>query len=217
MARTALSTAHLVGTLTGAAAMPLVGRALGTYGVRRTMAVVGVVFGAFLLGLSFVTGIVGVTAGFVGIRMAGHGALGLTATTATALWSSRRRGVAVGTVSAAGAAGISLAPLLLERLVAEHGWRAVRAGESVLVRLTVVPLELLVVHDRPGELGQVRTASDGPASLVRRPGAPPARRPCARRGSGCHRSGVGQRDAQHRGGLPPDQHGTSGTSHTGDR
>lgn len=65
MSRTALSTAYLVGTLTGAAAMPLVGRALDTYGVRGTMAAVGVVFGAFLLGLSFVTGIVGVTAGFV--------------------------------------------------------------------------------------------------------------------------------------------------------
>lgn len=165
LSRTVLSTAYLVGTLTGAAAMPLVGRALDTYGVRRTMAAIGLVFGAFLLGLSFVTGIVGVTAGFVGIRMAGQGALGLTATTATALWFSRRRGVAVGAVSAAGAAGISLAPLLLERLVSAYGWRTVWAGEGVLVWLTVVPLALLVMRDRPEQLGQV---PDG----VRRPGVP---------------------------------------------
>ena len=163
MSRTALSTAYLIGTLTGAAAMPVVGRALDTFGVRRTMAAVGLVFGAFLLGLSFVTGIVGVTAGFVGIRMAGQGALGLTATTATALWFTRRRGIAVGAVSAAGAAGISLAPLLLERLVSTWGWRAVWAGEGVFIWLTVVPLALLVMRDRPQQLGQV---ADG----VRRPG-----------------------------------------------
>jgi MFS family permease len=154
LSRTALSTAYLIGTLTGAAAMPLIGRALDRFGVRRTMAVVGAVFGAFLIGLSAVTGIVGVTAGFVGIRMAGQGALGLTATTATALWFTRRRGVAVGVVSAVGAAGISLAPVLLERLVSAYGWRAVWAGEGVLVWLTVIPLALLVMKDRPEQLGQ---------------------------------------------------------------
>jgi MFS family permease len=154
LSRTALSTAYLVGTLTGAAAMPLVGRALDRFGVRRTMAFVGALFGAFLIGLSTVTGIVGVTAGFVGIRMAGQGALGLTATTATALWFTRRRGVAVGVVSAIGAAGISLAPVLLERLVAVYGWRAVWAGEGVLIWLTVIPLALLVMKDRPDNLGQ---------------------------------------------------------------
>jgi MFS family permease len=155
ISRTALSTAYLIGTLTGALAMPLVGRALDQYGVRRTMAVIGAVFGAFLLGLSTVTGIVGLTAGFVGIRMAGQGALGLTATTATALWFTRRRGTAVGIVSAVGAAGISLAPVLLERLVAGYGWRAVWAGEGVLVWLTVIPLALLVMRDRPEQIGQL--------------------------------------------------------------
>jgi nitrate/nitrite transporter NarK len=118
------------------------------------MAVVGAVFGAFLIGLSTVTGILGVTAGFVGIRMAGQGALGLTATTATALWFTRRRGVAVGIVSAVGAAGISLAPVLLERLVSAYGWRAVWAGEGLLVWLTVIPLALLVMRDRPQQMGQ---------------------------------------------------------------
>lgn len=70
----------------------------------------------------------------------GQGALGLTATTATALWFTRRRGTAVGIVSAAGAAGISLAPLLLERLVAAHGWRAVWAGEGVAIWLCMLLL-----------------------------------------------------------------------------
>lgn len=155
ISRTALSTAYLIGTLNGAFTMPLVGRALDTYGVRRTMAVIGAVFGAFLLGLSAVSSVVGLTAGFVGIRMAGQGALGLTATTATALWFTRRRGTAIGIVSAIGAAGISLAPVLLERLVSAYGWRTVWAAEGVLIWLTVVPLALFVMRDRPEDFGQV--------------------------------------------------------------
>jgi hypothetical protein len=66
------------------------------------MPVIGAVFGAVLLGLSAVTGLLGLTAGFVGMRMAGQGALGLAATTAAALWFTRRRGLAVGVVGAAG-------------------------------------------------------------------------------------------------------------------
>ena len=42
----------------------------------------------------------------------------------------------MGLVSAVGAAGISLSPVLLERLVSAHGWRAVWAGEGLLVWAT---------------------------------------------------------------------------------
>ena len=133
VSRSAISTSYLIGTLTGALAMPWIGRALDRYGVRRTMAVIGAVFGAVLIALATVTSLVGLTAGFVGIRMAGQGALGLTATTATALWFSRRRGTALGLVSAIGASGISLAPVLLERLVSAVGWRQTWAIEGLLV------------------------------------------------------------------------------------
>lgn len=155
VSRSQVSTAYLVGTLLGAAAMPLVGSALDRYGVRRTMAGVGAVFGGVLLGLSFVTGLVGLTAGFVGIRMMGQGALGLVATTASALWFVRRRGTVVGLVSAVGAAGISLAPVALERLISAEGWRTAWAVEGLLVWAVVLPVALLGMKDRPATLGQV--------------------------------------------------------------
>ncbi len=98
--RSQMSLAYLTGTLAGAAMMPWVGRAVDRYGVRRTMAAVGLVFGGVLLALATVSSLVGLTAGFVGIRMAGQGALGLAATTVTALWFARRRGFAIGVVSA---------------------------------------------------------------------------------------------------------------------
>jgi MFS family permease len=154
MSRSAISTAYLVGTLAGAVALPWIGRALDRFGVRRTMVVVGAGFGAVLVGLSFVSSIVGLTAGFVGIRMAGQGALGLTATTAVALWFSRRRGTAMGIVSGVGAVGISATPLLVEGLIAEHGWRTAWLVEGIAVWLVVLPMALFAFRDRPESLGQ---------------------------------------------------------------
>jgi MFS family permease len=162
ISRSAASTAYLVGTLAGAAAMPLIGRALDRFGTRATMAAVGAVFGSVLLALSAVSNIVGLTAGFVGVRMAGQGALGLAATTAVAVWFTRRRGVAVGLVSAVGAAGISLAPVGLEALISATDWRTAWAIEGLAVWAIVIPLALFGVRNSPTDLGQ-RPDGDTPA------------------------------------------------------
>lgn len=154
ISRSAVSTAYLIGTLTGALALPWIGRALDRYGVRRTMAVIGAAFGAVLIALATVSSIVGLTAGFVGIRMAGQGALGLTATTAAALWFDRRRGTAVGIVSAVGAVGISMTPLLAEALMAQYDWRLAWLILGLAVWLVVIPIALVGMRDRPATLGQ---------------------------------------------------------------
>ena len=170
LTRSSVSTAYLIGTLGGAIALPWIGRGLDRFGVRRTMAVVGSVFGAVLIALSFVTTLVGLTIGFVGLRMAGQGALGLTASTAVALWFHRRRGMAAGLVSAVGAVGISSTPLLLEPLLADLGWRNVWRIEGLVIWLIVIPLGLLAMRDRPADLGQ---QPDGPVVVTQRPATPP--------------------------------------------
>jgi MFS family permease len=134
LSRSAVSTAYLIGTLTGAAAMPLVGRLVDHYGSRAAIVVIGATFGGVLIGLSLASSIVGLTAGFIGIRLAGQGALGLAAVTVVAHWFHRRRGTALGIVSAFGSAGISLAPILIERLIAFHGWRTVWLIEGLAAR-----------------------------------------------------------------------------------
>jgi MFS family permease len=154
VSRAQISVAYLIGTLTGAGAMPFVGRAIDRYGTRRSMLVIGALFGTVLLSLSLVHGLTGLTIGFVGIRLLGQGALGLTATTAAARWFVRRRGFALGIVSAAGAAGISAAPLLLERLISAHGWRIAWVVEGLLIWVVVIPLAIFAMRDDPAHLGQ---------------------------------------------------------------
>jgi len=154
ISRSAVSTAYLIGTLIGALALPWIGRALDRFGARRTMVVIGVAFGAVLMALAAVSSIVGLTAGFVGIRMAGQGALVLTATTATAMWFDRRRGTAMGIVSAVGAVGISMTPLLAEALIAHHGWRTAWLVVGLAVWVIVIPIAIFGIRDRPSVFGQ---------------------------------------------------------------
>ncbi|MGK5500116.1 MFS transporter [Streptomyces sp. URMC 125] len=163
ISRTAVSTAYLTGTLAGACAMPLVGKAIDRWGPRAVMAAVGAVFGAVLVALSSVSGIVGLTAGFVGIRMAGQGALSLVATTTVAYWFDRRRGLALGVTSAVGAAGISLAPLAIERLVSHAGWQRAWLVEGLAVWAIVIPLALLGIRNRPADVGQQVDGDPAPA------------------------------------------------------
>ena len=146
--RTAVSTAYLIGTLAGTAALPLIGRAMDRRGARPVLLVIGAVFGAVLVGLSAVSGLIGLTAGFVGIRFAGQGALTLVATTLVAYHVQRRLGTAIGIVTAIGSAGISLAPIGLEALIAEHGFRTAWLVQGVAVWVLIVPIALVGVPRR---------------------------------------------------------------------
>jgi MFS family permease len=166
ISRTLISTAYMIGTLTGAAAMPLAGRCIDRFGARRMAALIGLAFGGVLVALPAVRGIAGLTAGFAGLRMFGQGALNLTATTAVAIYIERRRGLAMGITAAVGAAGISLAPVALESLVAAHGFRSIWFIEGLVIWALVIPLALVglprgpVTSRRPREPAGPADAAD---------------------------------------------------------
>ena len=160
--RSTISGAYLVGTLGGALALPRIGRLVDRVGARRCMLGFGAAFGAVLVTMSLVGGFAGLLLGFLAIRSLGQGALGLTATTVAARWFERRRGRALGMVSAVGSAGISLVPLLSEMVISAHGWRTAWIVMGVAVWLVVLPVAAWGVRDDPADLGQ-RPDGDAPA------------------------------------------------------
>ncbi|WP_460444206.1 MFS transporter, partial [Amycolatopsis cihanbeyliensis] len=81
VSRSAVSTAYLIGSLTGAFVMPVLGRLIDRYGPRRVMATIALCFGAVLMVSTAASEITGLTAAFIGIRVGGQGALNLVATT----------------------------------------------------------------------------------------------------------------------------------------
>ncbi|PXY17040.1 MFS transporter [Prauserella flavalba] len=149
VSRSAVSTAYLIGSLSGAFVMPFLGRLIDRYGPRRIMAAIALCFGTILIAATAASEITGMTAAFIGIRIGGQGALNLVATTTVAIYVHRRRGFAIGVASAVGTAGISLTPMLLERLVSDWGWRHVWIVEGAAVWLLVIPAALLLLPRRP--------------------------------------------------------------------
>ncbi len=158
--RAALSLSYLIGTLLGAAAQPFVGRLLDRTDVRRVIIAIAALFAGILFALSFVGDIVGLTAGYVGVRMFGQGALGLAASTAVAQIVRRRRGLALGISGAVGSAGISLAPVLLERVVSEVGIAVAWRLEAAAVLVVVIPIALLLPRPQP-RVEEVQRTSTG--------------------------------------------------------
>lgn len=144
VSRTEISVSYLIGTLVGAAALPFVGRALDRYSIRVVTAVIGVVFASFLLVLSLAGDILGLTAGFVGVRMAGQGALSLAATTVVARTITHRRGLALGITTAVGSGGISLAPVFLASMIPDFGIERAWRLEALVVLCVVIPIALLL-------------------------------------------------------------------------
>ena len=154
VSRSEISIAYFVGTLTGAAALPSVGRWIDRAGVRRVMLVIGVAFGAVLVGMAGVRGIVALTAGFIGIRLLGQGSVSLTSTTAVALWFDRFRGVAIGLSNAVGGGLMSLAPIVLGVAIARFDWRIAWVLAGVAVWVVVVPIARWGLRNNPAEIGQ---------------------------------------------------------------
>jgi len=154
ISRSELSAAYLVGTLVASAALPRVGRALDAYGTRRTLLVVALGLGVALTGMAGVVGLVTLTLGFLGIRMLGQGSLSLVATNAVAPWFSRRRGLAIGVVTAVGSSLIALVPLVATFGIARVGWRGTWLALAALVVGVLVPVARRGFVDRPEDVGQ---------------------------------------------------------------
>jgi len=147
--RTAISISYLIATLLGAVAMPFLGRIMDRVGTKRVIVVTGFLLVFVLVGASFITEIIGLTASYVGLRMTGQGALVLAATTLIARSVTHRPGLALGIVGAVGSMGISLAPLGVERLIAwtdiASAWRI----EAIMVAIIVVPIAMALPRDVP--------------------------------------------------------------------
>lgn len=142
--RTTISISYLVATLSGALTMPLLGKALDKYGTRLAIIITGFALSGFLYLASHVSDILGLTISYIGLRMFGQGALTLAATTLIARTVTHRTGLALGIVGAVGSAGISLAPIAIERIISLFDVATAWRIESALVVLVVLPIAFLL-------------------------------------------------------------------------
>lgn len=155
--RGSISIGFSIATFVGALISPWVGRYADNHSPRRV-----ILIGVALIALSFI-GIAsaqtlwqfylaqGAVFG-VGIALAGP----IVRNLIVAHWFDRMRGRALGfAVLGASIAGVIL-PLILNELVNSLGWRTTVFSYSVVVAAILVPTILIVLRDRPEEIGEVK-------------------------------------------------------------
>ncbi len=145
----ALTLSFLASGLTG----PFVGRIVDRYGPQKVIATGGLVgvMGYILAGL--VNEVWQFYGSFIinGVAMAGVGTVPTTAVISK--WFKKRRGTAIGIMSAGvGAGGLVMSPLLGGYVIPIFGWRM---GFFILAAFVaaVIPLALLVVKAKPSDMG----------------------------------------------------------------
>ncbi|MEO0486907.1 MAG: MFS transporter [Pseudomonadota bacterium] len=149
--RAQIGGAQTAATIILIAAVPLAGRAIDMFGIRKVA-----IPSMFLFGVStyFATFLNGSLLGLYGIvalfALAGAGATPVSFTRAINGWFARNRGLALGLgLMSTGFAGAAL-PAIFTPYVAEHGWRAAMALLSLII-IAPIPIVWLWIKDRGPE------------------------------------------------------------------
>jgi len=149
LTRSQVSAAYLVGTLSGAALLPRVGRFIDQRGVRLAQIIFGFAFALAIANMSLVNGLVWLALGFLGIRFFGQGSLSLVAGVTVALAFARNRGTAIGIYSTASSALMATVPLVLAVVISQVGWRSAWLVAAAFVAVTVLPLAHFGLRSMP--------------------------------------------------------------------
>lgn len=167
--RSNVSAAYMVGTLTGAVALPFIGRWVDRAGVRRTLTVISSGFALAIALTGTVQNIVMLAIAFVGLRMLGQGSMSLIGSQGVVMWFERRRGFALALNTMGTVAILSLAPLTFGALIGVFGWRTTWLILGIIVAVTIVPIARFGIVDRPEHIDQVPDgkAIDQPANAIR--------------------------------------------------
>lgn len=135
------------------AASPVVGRIVDRHGDRKVIPA-----GALVMGIGFVLlSLMNERSLFYfGYFLVGTGAAAIGPVPTSAVvsnWFRRKRGTAIGLMSAGiGAGGVVLSPIV-GHLIPEVGWRNSYLALAVIVWVSIIPLSLLVIKTKPAEKG----------------------------------------------------------------
>ncbi len=156
---------------------PLAGRALDTRSIRLVVPVGAVLLAASFAGIAVTHSLlVMALILFFPAAIAFMAAGPLNTSTLASRWFYRRRGLAQGFAAVATSAGGFTVVPLLSAAIQRHGWRPALFYEGVIESVIIVVLALLVLRDRPSDMG----LQDHPENQGRSANAAKTRTPSVR-------------------------------------
>ncbi len=153
ISRTSVSTAYALATLIAAFGLPYLGRLIDRFGARRILLIVTVGLGLAAMAFGMVNSLAMLAVGFLALRFLGQGSLMLSCGNLVSQWFNRKRGFALSLMALGFSASMAIHPPLAQWLADNVGWREAWLWLGVLTWILLLPLVLLLVHNKPEDLG----------------------------------------------------------------
>jgi MFS family permease len=152
---------------------PLIGSVIDRYGARR-VGIASMI--ALALGYAALTQLDGTLGLFyvawLGLSLIGGGTTPVVWTRTVNIWFDRGRGLALGiALAGSGLAGV-FAPVIVSRIIAEHGWQAGYLAVGGFILLVSVPLIALLLEERPKSVSTATPENAAAASAAAVEAAP---------------------------------------------
>ena len=176
LSRTGVSVLYLASTALSALLVTSVSRLADRYGPRIMLVAAGFGLGAACFGMAFATHILLFFVAFASLRAMGQGSLSINCILLVNQWFVSRRGRAVGMMTMGAVASTALFPPFAKFLIDSIEWRGAYTVLGVLVIGLIVPVVLLIVRNRPEDMGLFPDGSDGPPASETSQRASTARR-----------------------------------------
>ncbi|MEM7033822.1 MAG: MFS transporter [Chloroflexota bacterium] len=154
ISRSSISTLYGTASLVAGFTLPYIGRQVDKLGSWVVMIIVVTLAGLMCIFMGFVTNIVMLGVGFLGLRILGLGGLTLVSTNVVNQWWVQRRGFVMGIAGAfLSILGLGGFPNLINWLIPQYGWRVTYMILGVMLLVGLLPLCLFFLKDRPEDYG----------------------------------------------------------------
>lgn len=156
-------------TIVSGVLLPWVGQWTDRFGARRMLPAIALLLGLGCLAMSQVSGLLGLYLSFSWVRSLGQGALTLVAAWIVGEWFALRRGLATALSGLGGSISVMSFPLLNTYMIAELGWERAWMVLAVMVWVVLMVPAVLLVRDRPEDLGLRPDGLSAPAAETQTP------------------------------------------------
>lgn len=153
VSETDFSLAYGFATLVSAALVPVFGRLVDRFGARVMLPLIAAALGAACFQMAQAESLFDLYFGFSFVRSLGQGALFLVSVWLVGEWFERRRGMATAVAGIGGGLSVMTVPIVNNILVESYGWQTTWMVMAVAVSGTLVVPGILLIRDRPEDLG----------------------------------------------------------------
>ena len=162
LSRTGISALFMASTAVSAVLVTCVSRLADRYGPRIVLVAAGLGLGAACFGMASATNILLFFVAFASLRALGQGSLSINCILLVNQWFVSLRGRAVGMMTLGAMVSTACFPPFVRFLIDSIGWRGAYAVLGVVAIGLIVPVALLIVRNRPEDLGLFPDGSPRP-------------------------------------------------------